>query len=277
MASTLIEKDIYNGQYHIVHNPAAKGRAPRYKVDDQTPPGVTSILSKVLAKDFVGWALDCMETELLDSKSMDIKGVEYFVHTPETIKEAKGASARKRDQGGNTGTEVHAMVEQYLKGEDVVMGKRSPDVQNAFVAFVKWFDQSGAKVLSVEEVVYSQLYGYAGTHDCILEIDGKVYLCDLKTTNSSKVAPNGVYAEYFVQLGAYAFAHEEQRIYEDPDTELTPIDGLMVISAKKDGKLDIVTNEDVGLTVANCTSLWLSVFELYSGLNKVTERLGGRR
>lgn len=268
MASTLIEKDIYNGQYHIVHNPDAKGRAPRYKVDDQTPPGVTSILSKVLAKDFVGWALDCMEQSLLNVKGPI---------TEADIKEAKGESVRRRDSGGNTGTEVHAMVEQYLKGEDVVMGKRSPDVQNAFVAFVKWFDQSGAKVLSVEEVVYSQLYGYAGTHDCILEIDGKVYLCDLKTTNSSKVAPNGVYAEYFVQLGAYAFAHEEQRIYEDPDTELRPIDGLMIISAKKDGKLDIVTNEDVGLTVANCTSLWLSVFELYSGLNKVTERLGGRR
>lgn len=272
MASTVIEKDLYNGLFHVVHNPEAKGRQPRYKVNDTTPKGVTSILGEVLAKDFVGWALNCMEEALLVVEhDRDI--------TPEDIKEAKGESTRRRDTGGTTGTEVHAMVELFLKGEDVPIGKHTPEAQNAFVAFVKWFDQSQAGVLGVEEVVYSDRFEYAGTYDCMLEIDGKTYLCDLKTTNASQKAPHGVYAEHFIQLGAYALAHEEQRLYEmkNGGTDLPEIEGLMVISAKKDGKLDIVTNEDLDIGVGICSKLFESVLELFWMMNEISTKLKGTK
>lgn len=279
MASEMIEKDLYGGKHHVVHNPNAKGPQPRYLVDDEVKKGVTTIIGEVLAKDLLGWALDSFEEALL-ATPVEVRGVDprvYVIHTPETIKEAKGASARKRDSGGSTGTEVHAMVEKFLKGEDVEMEKpmENVDAYNAFTAFVKWFGEVKPKVLNVEEVVYSDQYEYAGTYDCMLEIEGKVYLCDLKTSNSSKKGPNGVYAENFIQLGAYALAHEEERKF-DRGSKLPRIDGLMVISAKKDGKLDIVTNEDVGMGVRECSRLFKSVLRLFYNMRDISTKLGSK-
>jgi hypothetical protein len=126
--------------------------------------------------------------------------------------------------------------------------------------------------------VFSKTLEYAGTYDCMLKINGKTFLCDLKTTNASRKAPNGVYAEHFIQLGAYAHAYEEQRLYEEGNggTNLVQVDGLMVISAKKDGKLDIATNEDMGLSVEQCKDTFRKVFDIYQFMQKTTKKLGGR-
>lgn len=269
MASEIIEREMYGGKFHMVHNPNARGRAPRYKVNDTIKPkGVTTILGQTLFKDLIGWALMCM-SEYLQEK--------LPVITQEDLDEAKKESTKRRDAGASTGTEAHAMVEDYLKGRPVTT-VASTEAMNAYRAFVKWFEEVTPTVVNVEEVVYSVEHGYAGTYDCTLEIDGKVYLCDLKTTNASRKAPNGVYAENFLQLGAYAHAHEEQRAYEAKNggTKLRKIDGLMVISAKKNGVLDVVTNKDVELDVAECGRLFTTVFALHTVLNTVTAKLGGK-
>lgn len=270
MASEMIERALYHGTFNMVHNPNARGRAPRYLVNGtEKPKGVTTILGGTLAKDFVSWALNCME-EVLQSKAPVI--------TADDIAYAKLESTRRRDSGAGTGTEAHALVEQYLKGIKVAVEGASQEARNAFNAFVKWFEIVTPNVVNVEEVIYSPKLKFAGTYDCMLEIDGKVYLCDLKTTNASRKAPNGVYAENFLQLGAYAMAHEEQRHYEELDggTELRKIDGLMVISAKKNGKLDIVTEDELGLTVAQCGELFTQVVNLYNFMADSTKALGGK-
>lgn len=273
MASDLIERGLYNGLFPTVHNPFARGSQPRYVVmvgaEKTKPKGVTTILGAVLAKDFVSWALDCMAEALLPKAP---------VITAKDIEEAKGASAFKRDSGASTGTEAHAMVENYLKQVIVLDNTASVEAQNAYNAFVKWFELVTPEVVNVEEVIYSQEFGFAGTYDCMLKIDGKVYLCDLKTTNTSRKAPNGVYAENFIQLGAYALAHEEQRVYEAANggTKLLPIEGLMVISAKKNGKLDIVTESDLGLRLEDCTSMFKRVMNLFTFMKYTTEKLGGK-
>lgn len=272
MASSVIERDLYNGLFPTVHNPLARGSQPRYVVmvggEKTKPKGVTSILGATLAKDLMSWAAE-MACEHLRSK--------LPVVTEADLKEAAKAYTVKRDAGASTGSEAHALVEQYLKGEKVTEGG-STEANNAFQAFLGWFQQVEPEVINVEEVIYSDEYKYAGTYDCMLRIDGKVYLADLKTTNASRKAPNGVYAENFIQLGAYALAHEEQRQYEEANggTELVKIDGLMVISAKKDGKLDIVTDTDIGLTVDDCGGMFKRVVNLYQFLTYTTKQLGGK-
>lgn len=233
------------------------------------PKGVTTIMGQTLAKDFVSWALDCM-AEDLEAK--------LPVITQADIDDAKKASARKRDAGASTGTDAHALVEQFLKGKEAELGGASPEALNAYNAFVKWFNQVKPEVINVEEVVYSDAFKYAGTYDCMLRVDGKVYLCDLKTTNSSRKAPNGVYAENFIQLGAYAEAHEEQRLYEEANggTQLVPIEGLMVISAKKNGKLDIATEDQIGLTLTDCRMMFKKVVNLYNFMTYTMKALGGK-
>lgn len=253
----------------MVHNPNARGRAPRYKVNDSLKPkGVTTILGKTLAKDLVSWAVGLC---------VDYLREKLPVVTEEDLTSASRAYITKRDSGANTGSEAHEMVERYLKGRPSTENG-SEEAQNAYRAFVEWFEDAAPTVVNVEEVVYSERLEYAGTYDCMLEIDGKVYLCDLKTTNTSRNAPRGIYAEYFVQLGAYAQAHDEQRRYEEENggTELRKVDDLMVISAKKDGRLDIVTASELGLTVQACENKFEEVINLHNFLTETTSKLGGR-
>lgn len=275
MASEVMERDMYGGRYHLVHNPNAKGRQARYTITDTEtgevtkPKGVTTIIGKVIAKDLAGWAVSC---------AIDFLTPKLPVITAEDLEDASHEYENKRDSGASTGSEAHAMVEHYLKGLAVDLTTASKEALNAYNAFVKWFEEVKPEVINVEEVIYSAEYDYPGTYDCMLRIDDIVYLCDLKTTNVSRRAPNGVYAENFLQLGAYANAHDEQREYEEKHggTKMLPVGGLMVISAKKNGVLDIVTNEQLEVTVEDCKTMWKRVVNIFSFMEFATKKLGGK-
>lgn len=271
MASQVIERTMYGGDVHIVHNPVARGSQPRYLVNGvEKPKGVTTILGETLSKDLMQWAVNCC-TDYLKECLPNI--------TEEDIVVGADEYKRKRDSGAGTGTEAHALVETFLRGDTINKNEtHSPEAIKAYNAFIKWFMKVTPEVLNVEEVIYSVKYKYAGTYDAMLKIDGKTYLCDLKTTNVSRKAPKGVYAEYFAQLGAYAAAHEEQRDYElaNGGTQMPHIDDLMVISAKKDGKFDIVTAADMGLTVEECGDKFHEIVNIHKFLKETTTKLGGR-
>lgn len=269
MASELIERDLYNGVYRLVHNPNARGRQPRYVVNGvEKPKGVTTIMGATLAKDLMQWAADSA-CEYLRAK--------LPVVTEEDLKAAADAYKTKRDAGASTGSEAHAMVENFLKHQEQV-GSPSVEAKKAYDAFKKWFEKVEPQVINVEEVIYSHTFKYAGTYDCMLQIGDQVMLCDLKTTNSSRKAPEGVYAENFVQLGAYAAAHEEQREYEENHggTKLRKIDDLMVISAKKNGQLHTKTASELGLSLTDCMEMFRKTYNLWSFLGYTTKELGGK-
>jgi hypothetical protein len=276
MASELVEVDLYNGQYHVVHNPKARGSQPRYVVTDGTdtwkPQGVTTILGATLSKDLMQWAVDC-GIELLTDRLKDNGGI-----AQEDLDDAAQEYINKRDSGAGVGTETHMYVEQYLKKQKFSLLTATAEAQKAYRAFVNWFEKERPEVVSVESVIYSGGFQFAGTYDCLLNIKGKNILCDLKTTNVSRKAPQGIYAEFFIQLGAYAYAHEEQRKTEEQNggTDLVPIDDLMVISAKKNGQLDTLTASELGLSVAECSDLFLQVISLHRFLKEKTKQLGGR-
>lgn len=264
MASEKIERVMYGGRVNIIHNPTARGRAPRYLVNGtEKPKGVTTIMGQTLFKNLMQWAVDSCVNFLREKLP---------VITEEDLQAGAKAHAVHRDKGASTGSEAHAMVEQFLKGVPVQEG--SEEATNAYNAFVEWFEEKQPTILGVEEVIYSEKYNFAGTYDCMLEIEGVVYLCDLKTTNPSRDAPKGVYAENFIQLGAYALAHLEQR---ETDTDLTEINDLMVISAKKNGVLDIVTASDLGLAVDDCSRVFRLVLGLYGFMQATTNKLKGKK
>lgn len=270
MASETIERELYNGRFKLEHNPDARGRTPRYLVNGQVKPkGVTTIIGSTLAKDLVDWAVKAC---------CDYLQAKLPVVTEEDLKVSADEYKRLRDAGAGTGSEAHKLVEDFLKDKKITNTDISEEAQNAFGAFQTWFESAKPEVINVEEVIYSERFGYAGTYDCMLRIDGKVYLCDLKTTNPSRKAPKGVYAENFIQLGAYALAHEEQRQYEEENggTKLVPIDGLMVISAKKNGVLDTVSAEELGLTVEACGQMFHKVMNLFQFMDYTTKSLGGK-
>lgn len=274
MASEVIERKLYGNSVHIVHNPNARGSAPRYKILDingnivKKPKGVTTIMGKVLAKDLMDWAISCCIEELK---------TKLPVVTEADLAKAAKAYTTKRDKGANTGTEAHALVEQFLKGTGDTNGA-SQEARNAFHGFLDWFNEFQPQVLGVEEVIYSKAYEYAGTYDCLLKIDGKVVLCDFKTTNASRQAPNGVYADYFIQLGAYAAAHEENRLNSllEGGDKIPEIEDLAVLSGKKNGKFDVVYASELGIDVQTCGDMFKRVANLYSFQTNLTQLLGGK-
>lgn len=276
MASEVIVRDMYAGAINLVHNPNARGRTPRYVATENSiitkPRGVTTILGQTLSKDLMAWAVSSAMTYLktrlpsITQEDLDIAAVEY---------------ERKRDAGASTGSEAHALVENYLKGvsNSSILPESSKEAVKAYGAFIDWFEEVKPEVINVEEVIYSRKHEYAGTYDAMMKVGDKVYLCDLKTTNTSRKAPEGIYAEYFMQLGAYALAHEEERvceIREFGESSKAKVDGLMVISARKNGKLTIKTNEDLGLSLDECGDMFQQVLNISRFLTETTKKLGGK-
>lgn len=267
MATEDIQTSLYNGK----HSVEFRAKAHRYYIDKKSRVGVTTVLSKVLSKPaLMLWPLNTA-----------IKHLENLVPniTLADLEIAAKAYTVKRDAGSDTGSIVHSLVEQRLVGREFTVaeiGEFPAEVALALGAFEGWYWKTQPKTIAVENVVYSETLEFAGTFDSILEIDGKVYLCDLKTTNSSRTSPTGVYPENFIQLGGYAYAYEEQRLFEEANggTELRKIDDLMIISAKKDGHLHTKTASELGLKIDHCMDLWECVFTLYNSLGNLGKALG---
>lgn len=268
---------LYNGLHSVVFRNASH----RYYVDGQLKQGVTTVMSKVLAKP--GLMLWPLNEALKYIRANSEKRVESLYHyvTEELLEEASRAHITKRDKGADTGTIVHGLAEAYLSNSETAAIPAATDfseeVMAAMMGFAAWHTAVRPETIAVEQVVYSHLKDYAGTFDSILRINGRVYLCDLKTTNASREAPRGIYADYFVQLGAYLYAYEEQRQYElaHGGTELIEIDDLMIISCKKDGKVDTLKASEVGLTLEDCMKMWTNTLFLHNSLGDVKKKIGG--
>lgn len=258
---------LYNGQ----HTATFKNNSHRYYVDGKLKPGVTTILGKIIAKpELMLWPLN-MAMGYLETRLPTI--------TLEDLAEARNAHVRKRDGAADVGTEVHGAAEDYLRNPETQFpyGNYSDEAQPPIARFIEWCQEKQVKTIAVEQVVYSQFKDFAGTFDSILEIEGRVYLCDLKTSNASRGAPKGIYSEYFIQLGGYYYAYEEQRLYEieHGGTNLRSIDDLMVISCKKDGSnVDTLTASDVGLNLNDAMHLWTSTLLLHTRLKEIKGKLG---
>lgn len=266
MAFSDITKPAYNGEHEIVY----KNASHRYYVDGKIKQGVTTTIGKVLAKpSLMLWPLD-MAIKHLQTK--------LPVITQDDLEEAKKAHITARDKGGNTGSIVHELIEAKINGVELPDVEQTDEVVLALKAFDEWNKDYSPEFVATEQIVYSKELDYAGTFDAVVRIGGKTYLCDFKTTNPSREAPNGIYAEYFVQLGAYLLAYNEQREYEKgvTDNELVDIDGLMVVSIKKNGIYDVVTNDSIDLSIEDCLSLWKSVKYLATNMDIIKKKLGGK-
>ena len=122
--------------------------------------------------------------------------------------------------------------------DDYIRAMDNNNIVDAIDAFIGWLGEHDVKVLQVEKIIYSIEYDFCGRFDAILEIDGKVYLIDFKTSNPSRDFQEGVYPENFAQLGGYDIAFTE----EFPDFH---VDGHAIFNlSKKTGKLAIKYSED---------------------------------
>tara|TARA_S200002703_G_scaffold57067_2_gene49843 strand:+ start:599 stop:1372 length:774 start_codon:yes stop_codon:yes gene_type:complete len=106
------------------------------------------------------------------------------------------------------GTQVHEMVESYLKGEelkflnDFSQPKYNPDVWQMFLKFVEWWEEFNPTLIESEVHLFSDKYKVAGTCDMVCEIDSELWIIDFKTSNHLQTT-------YDLQAAVYGQMYEE--------------------------------------------------------------------
>lgn len=134
------------------------------------------------------------------------------------IKQLRDARFRKtKGELSDTafGTEVHKLCETYaLTGTkpsiDIdLFGNDALNAQACLDRFDEWLDAFQPSYQATEVAVYSPRYGYAGTSDAFLTIDGVRFIVDYKSSRKSFGAdgkPTKIYPETSLQLAGYRFA-----------------------------------------------------------------------
>jgi hypothetical protein len=106
------------------------------------------------------------------------------------------------------GTQVHELCEAYLNGEELRFlddkgrPQYNPDVWQMFLRFVEFWETIKPTLIETEVHLFSDVLKVAGTCDLIVEIDGKLWLLDLKTSNQLQTT-------YELQTAVYGQCYEE--------------------------------------------------------------------
>jgi len=106
------------------------------------------------------------------------------------------------------GTQVHELCEVYLNGEELRFlddkgrPQHNPDVWQMFLRFVEFWETIKPTLIETEVHLFSDVLKVAGTCDLIVEINGKLWLLDLKTSNQLQTT-------YELQTAVYGQCYEE--------------------------------------------------------------------
>ena len=126
-------------------------------------------------------------------------------------------------EAGRIGTLAHIMIEQYVNGGSVCLDDYSPNeisqAKTAYYSFYKWFEDNDVEFYETELKLVSEQYQFGGTFDAVCEVNGKLVICDWKTTSDT-------YSEMLIQLGAY-----RQLIKENLDLNIR---GVILLKLNKE-------------------------------------------
>lgn len=179
----------------------------RYWLDKKPVPGVTTLLGKGLPKDGLPyWAARTVAEYVTDNPDA-VETLRGMGREP-MVSALKGVPWQARDDAGARGTEVHAIAERVVHGEEVDV----PAHLTGFVqGYVDWLDSFGVTPVLTERSVGNRAIWYAGRFDLIADVAGVRWMLDVKTSKS-------VYGSTALQVDAYRNA-EFYVDDDDPDTE----------------------------------------------------------
>lgn len=172
-----IHEEIDLGYDDLVAETNARGRV--YSTPDGTQyPSITTVLSLLTEEAIAAWRKRVGEDE----------------------------ANRVGQRAANRGTQVHAIVERYLKNEDTT--EYLPHIRQSLENLRPILDERIGKIFNLEAPLYSRHLGLAGRVDCVAEFDGVPSIIDFKTSRWPKTKekiPN-----YFAQGSGYAVMFEER-------------------------------------------------------------------
>lgn len=137
--------------------------------------------------------------------------VEWLKEFPTDFEGAKKAWVKKRNSAGTKGVDTHAVIEGLIK-EAIEEGAGYLSVDSVYEQshqldyFVKWAIDNKVKFLASEMNVWSLKLYIGGIVDFVFEIDGEVYVGDLKTAKS-------IYPANYWQVSAYQYCLQEMGLF----------------------------------------------------------------
>jgi len=124
-------------------------------------------------------------------------------------------------EAGRIGTLAHIMIEEFIKGGVVKLDDYTPNeisqAKTAYYAFYNWIANNNVEFHETELKLVSEQYQFGGTFDAICEVNGKLVICDWKTSND-------VHTEFLIQLGAYRQLIQENLDYKIKGAILLKLD-----------------------------------------------------
>jgi hypothetical protein len=177
-------------------------------------PSVTTILSVIAKPALIAWSAK-VERELVTSVSAQL--YEDIATTPRMSKIAylntlaarlgkERAHTKEMTKAGDIGSQAHSLIEWNLKASLMYEAGPSPHVTDkatwAFMAWEDWKKSVDLKPVYIEQTVFSETHGYAGTMDLLAEVNGVLTVLDWKTGKA-------IYPEAYLQNAAYRHALRE--------------------------------------------------------------------
>lgn len=182
----------YNVDYKLIS-------ANKYFYNNNPVPRVTELLSEINEKYLMDWA-----------NSLGFRRKKY---------------RSELEIAAHIGTQVHDFIDKYLKHKEYKELSRLDDnnfekINNGVNSFLLWyndvFENNQITILSSEQELVCPWFG--GTYDILMNINGKTYLGDFKTSNN-------IGYKYFMQLSAYKYILENYHS--------TKVDGCIILQLDK--------------------------------------------
>jgi CRISPR/Cas system-associated exonuclease Cas4 (RecB family) len=213
--------------------------------------GVTTVLSVISKPALVPWAAKTVVDYIIEKAEFEGLEPAHYKVSEELLQEAKSAHRVKKETAGDWGTGVHKSIEEWIKE------KKLPELDfeglKGFLKFIFWAEKEEVKFLESEKHIYSKELWVGGIVDLVIEIKGKKYIADIKTSS-------GIYNEAFFQMAAYDLCLKEMGEGKD-------IAGYIVINLKKDGTMDIKMATDMEMNQQAFKSA-LSLYKIINNLKK---------
>jgi len=227
-----------------------------YTLDGKPLHGVTTVLGVISKPALIQWAANEAVKHIADTLAADIQAGfdrEYF---DSVLSDARYAHRKKKEEAADAGTDVHALVEDYVnecsaQSGNAFVSTHTSTKYAAILPFLAWATSNNIRFLSTEKRMYSERMWVAGTCDLIFEKDGKTYVGDIKTYKKLWDRTP------FLQCAAYSLMAEE--------TEGTRFDGYCILRMK-DGEFE----EKWSFDVEGDREGFLAALKLYKTLQNYT-------
>jgi hypothetical protein len=228
----------------------------KYTVDGLEYVSVTSVTGQTLEPIILNiFSANASVDYILNHSDTLVEG-NNIVTTENVLDEARKAYTEASKGNMEIGSNVHSAIEQHIKGHDEEWIKKTfledTTALDCYNQFLEWENKFNPTYYWSEKSVFEPEMCYAGTLDCVAEIDGIMHLIDWKTSNGGAISDS-----YWMQLAAYmhtipmlpdkvdiSSAHGGTFYeLEYPKLPSYPTVGSVLKMDKKDGEWEFVTKD----------------------------------